>query len=272
MDKNETRKRALRRRPEPKWNEKPKVMFVIGLVIGLAVLSVVMAGSMDDGPFEDIFEDDEEDEGSRAVYTRDFAIASRTWKSNGSNEFWILEPGYRMTLEGTDDGEELRLQITILNDTYTVGGIEARVYEEREWLDGELIEVSRNWMAIDVETNSVFYFGEAVDDYENGEIVSHEGEWEHGVDGAKAGLMMPGLITLGSAYYQEVAPGVAMDRAKHAKVDVTMTVPAGTFNGCLKVAENNPLEDDETEYKTYAPGVGLIQDEEAKLVSYGYIW
>ena len=49
--------------------------------------------------------------------------------------------------------------------------------EERETEDGELVEVSRNFFAICEETNSVFYFGEEVDDDEDGEIVGHEGAW-----------------------------------------------------------------------------------------------
>ena len=110
-----------------------------------------------------------------------------------------------------------------------------------------------------------------MDDYKDGEIVGHGGAWESGKDGAKAGLMMPGLVILGSAYYQEVAPDVAMDRAVHISTDETLKTPSGTFENCLKVEESNPLEGDVKEYKYYAPGVGIIKDEQALLVSYGYV-
>ena len=52
-------------------------------------------------------------------------------------------------------------------------------------------------------TNSVFYFGENVNNYENGKLVDNEGSWEHGSDNSRAGLMMPGIVLLGSRYYQE---------------------------------------------------------------------
>jgi hypothetical protein len=37
----------------------------------------------------------------------------------------------------------------------------------------------------------------------------------------------------------------------------------------LRVRETNPLEDGEEEYKLYAPGVGLIVDENLKLLRQG---
>jgi hypothetical protein len=45
-------------------------------------------------------------------------------------------------------------------------------------------------------------------------IVSHEGTWQAGVDNARAGIIMPGKVTQGSKYYQEVALGIAEDRAE----------------------------------------------------------
>ena len=42
--------------------------------------------------------------------------------------------------------------------------------------------------------NDIFYFGEDVDDYENGEIVSHGGAWLAGANGSKAGMIMPGKV------------------------------------------------------------------------------
>ena len=40
---------------------------------------------------------------------------------------------------------------------------------------------------------------------EDGRIVSHEGAWRAGVDGAQPGLIMPGTFLLGSRYFQEIA-------------------------------------------------------------------
>ena len=56
----------------------------------------------------------------------------------------MLEAGHVQVLEG-DGG---RLVITVLNETKTVDGVETRVVEERETDKDQLIEVSRNYFAI----------------------------------------------------------------------------------------------------------------------------
>ena len=43
-----------------------------------------------------------------------------------------------------------------------------------------------------------------------------------GIDGAKPGIVMPGSFLLGSRYYQEIAPDVAMDRAENIGVGLTV--------------------------------------------------
>src|SRR3546814_912967 len=102
--------------------------------------------------------------------------------SSGSNDYFFLMPGYKLTLEGEEDEESIQLVMTVLNETKMVDGIETRVVEERESEDGELIEISRNYFAMCTETKDIFYFGEEVDIYEGGEVVGHEGEWLAGQD------------------------------------------------------------------------------------------
>jgi hypothetical protein len=226
-------------------------------------------------------EDDEEESGtgntggaenndSSKLYTTSFMTENCTFSSTGANPFFILEPGYRQVFRGEDEGEPAELVITVLGETRTVDGVETRVVEERESVDGELVEISMNFFAICEETDSVFYFGEEVDDYEDGEVVSHSGEWLAGQDGAEAGIAMPGTVLLGSRYHQETAPGVAMDRAEIVSMDETLETPAGTFEDVLAILETTPLEPDAEEIKYYAAGIGLLQDQELKLEEYGF--
>ena len=157
--------------------------------------------------------------------------------------------------------------ITVLNETKMIGDIETRVVEEREEENGELKEVSRNFFAICKKYGDIFYFGEEVDDYKDGKIVRHSGEWRADEKNSSAGILMPGTILLGARHYQEIAPN-AQDRAEIMSDDVTMTTPAGTFKNCIRIEETSGLDPDEKCYKTYAPGVGLIQDEDLVLTSY----
>ena len=82
---------------------------------------------------------------------------------------------------------------------------------------------------------------------------------------------MPGLVLLGARYYQEIAPKTAMDRAEIISLTETKQTPAGTFTNCLKTEETTPLEPKDNEYKLYAPGIGLIQDEDLLLTKYGFV-
>jgi hypothetical protein len=197
-----------------------------------------------------------------------FDLENCDFASTGENSYFILEPGYQVILEGEEDGEELQLTMTVLDETKLVDGVQTRVVEEKESEGGNLVEVSRNYFAICKPTNDAFYFGEDVDIYEDGEIVSHEGAWLSGQNGARAGMIMPGKVEVGMKYYQEIAPGVAEDRAEIVSVNEGLDTPAGKFQNVLKTEETNPLEPNEEEYKFYASGIGLIQEEGLKLVNY----
>ena len=122
-----------------------------------------------------------------------FAVDKANFVNVGKNSYFILEPGYQLVLKD----EKATLTITVLNDTKIVDGVETRVVEEREEANDRLTEVSKNYVAIDKTTNSVYYFGEDVDNYKGGKVVNHRGSWLAGLNGAKFGLMMPGKPEVG---------------------------------------------------------------------------
>jgi hypothetical protein len=201
-------------------------------------------------------------------YEDEFGLSQRKLSPTGRNEYFVLEPGFQLVLEG---GSE-RLQITVLDETRRVDGVETRIVEEREWKNGRLHEVSRNFFAICEKTKDVFYFGEEVDFYdEKGNVTKHDGSWLAGRNGHKPGLIMPGKPEVKRKYYQEIAPGVAMDRAEIVSVDETCETPAGSFKKCLKVKETSAIEFWASEYKYHAPGIGLVRDEDLRLVKHGFV-
>lgn len=189
--------------------------------------------------------------------------------STGKNPFFILEPGYVLTLESSGEKAKGQLIVTVLPETKMIDGVETRVVEERESKDGKLVEVSRNFFAISKKTNNVYYFGEETTEYKNGKPVKGSDSWESGKKGAAYGMIMPAKPAVGMKFYQEHAPKAAMDRCEILSVTDTVEVPAGKFENCLKTEETTPLEPKEKEYKLYAPGVGLLQDEDMKLVRHG---
>jgi hypothetical protein len=199
------------------------------------------------------------------TWTTEFPIDKQDLASTGRNPYFILEPGHYLVLRGGD----VELTITVLTETKMVDGVQTRVVEERETKAGKLSEISRNYFAISKRTNDVYYFGEDVDIYEGGKVVSHSGAWLSGVNGARFGLYIPGQPSVNARYYQEVAPGVAMDRVEIISLTETVRTPAGEFKNCLKVKETTPLELGVTSYKYYAPGIGMVQDGALKLAKSG---
>lgn len=217
------------------------------------------------------------------AFTNQFGIESCTFKSTGRNPHFILQPGRQLsysnancvargkckeleTLTITTLFEERDISFTTVNGTPMT--VRARVVEERETANGGLKEVSRNFFAECEGTQEVFYFGEDVDIYENGVIVNHDGAWLAGVNGAQPGIMMPGgAFLLGARYFQEIAPTVAMDRAEHMAMGLSITVPAGTYQNCVKTHETSPLDRKIMSKKTYCPGTGLVIDGDSQLLS-----
>jgi len=215
-------------------------------------------------------------------FTKNFPLASCQFISVGGNAYFRLRPGSQLyfsnarcvTAGKCDQLDELwittghdvrRIPFTAGNDTRVAS---ARVVEERETLDGQLEEVSRNFFSNCWPSRDVYYFGEETDIYENGSIVSHEGSWLAGRRGALPGIAMPedGFI-VGAKYYQEVAPRVALDRAEHTKSGFSVQVPAGRFDNCLAVEETTPLEPDDIGHKVYCRGVGLVKDDDLELTA-----
>lgn len=210
---------------------------------------------------------------SDGEWTKTFKLDDCSFSSTGSNTYFILQPGYQTVFEGIDEDIDTKLTTTVLNETKVVDDIDTRIVEERavNAKTGDVFEVSRNYFAICKETNSVFYFGEDVDWYKDGNIINHTGSWLHGANNAEAGLMMPGIVLIGLRYNQETAPGVAIDRAEIMSLTETVKTPAGTFVNSLLEKDTDGLDPEEATSRYYAPGVGQIKDDMLDLVSYGYL-
>jgi hypothetical protein len=88
----------------------------------------------------------------------------------------------------------VKVVVTVTSRTKVVDGVETRIVTEREEHDGALTEITENYEAISTKTNSVYYFGEYATQYKDGQAVGHRGSWLVGKNGARFGMLMPGLI------------------------------------------------------------------------------
>ncbi|MEO7394320.1 MAG: hypothetical protein ABIU11_05210 [Chitinophagaceae bacterium] len=230
-----------------------KKIFISIAIILTAAISISAQSKSSDKPF-----------------TKSLMQDSCSFISTGRNMYFILEAVYQLILAGKDGEDSAQLVITVLNETKKIGNTETRVVEENESANGKTIEISRNYFAFCKENNSIYYFGEDVDMYKNGKVLNHEGSWI-ATGNNHPGILMPGLIFLGARYYQEIAPGIAMDRAEIISNSEKTVTPAGSFINVLKTEETTSLEPKDKEYKLYAPGIGLIKEGNLLLVKYGFL-
>lgn len=178
-----------------------------------------------------------------------------------TNQYLPLTPGVTRIYTGNKpDGVEVN-RVTVTSDTKSILGVVCMVVHDTVTLDGNLIEDTLDWFAQDTEGN-VWYFGEDSKEIENDVVVSTEGSWEAGVDGAKPGIVMLANPTVGAVYRQEFLQGVAEDMGKVVALDENVTVPFGAYANCLKTKDFTPLDRSVVEFKYYAPGVGLVLTEE----------
>lgn len=173
------------------------------------------------------------------------------------NRYWPMAPGSKWVYRETEADREQRIEVTVADETKTIEGITARVVHDVVTENGELVEDTFDWYAQD-STGNVWYLGEDTKEYENGEVVSTSGSWEHGVDGAYAGIIMPAKPRVGLSYRQEYYAGEAEDAARILSLDEKVEVPFGSFEHVLMTKDFTPLEPDLLEHKFYAPDVGPV--------------
>ena len=106
-----------------------------------------------------------------------------------TNPFFTLLPGRIAFYEGQADGASQTDSVEVLSETKTILGVVAAVVHDRVYTEGSLTEDTFDWYAQDKDGN-VWYLGEDTKELEDGQVVSTEGSWEAGVNGAEAGIIM----------------------------------------------------------------------------------
>ncbi len=198
-------------------------------------------------------DDDDDDDGVELDFD------PNDFQATVDNNYFPLPLGKERTYEGDDGEDDLLVYTTVLDQTVTIAGVECTALKEEEYEDDELVEISINWFAQEISTGDVYYFGEDVDEYEDGEVTGHPGAWKVGVDVSAPGKIFPGNPQLGDTFSPETVPGEAEETAEIVEVGLDYTTPYGDFSDVIKVEEVDLL-DDEVEWKLYAPGVGLISE------------
>jgi hypothetical protein len=193
--------------------------------------------------------------------------ASAEFTLDIDNPYFPLVPGAQTVLEGEGSSGRELVRISVLDETESVAGVETRVVEEYEAIDGRIAEVSRNYFAQTVD-GTVCYFGEDVDIYDSdGNVSSHGGAWRADGSSNIPGIFMPAAPEIDQAFQQEIAPGIAEDQAKVVSLGDVTEVPAGTYEDTATLVDRNPLDGSQDE-KVYASGIGLIVDGPTRMTEF----
>src|SRR6267378_2827965 len=189
-------------------------------------------------------------------------IDPANFQSKVNNPYFPLVSGTILKYQEKGGGETSEKEITVTSETKEILGVKCVVVHDVVTQKGAVREDTYDWYAQDKQ-GTVWYFGEATREFKAGGRVSHEGSWEAGVKGAQPGMIMPGDPKPGKPYRQEYSPNTAEDMGQIVATNETITVPAGTFNGCVKTKDWSMLESG-NEYKWYAKGVGVVQAKTTK--------
>jgi hypothetical protein len=180
-----------------------------------------------------------------------------------SNPYFPLKPGTISRYRGTDEGERFRERLVVTHDTKLIQGVETTVLNDvTRRVDGSLAERTKDWYAADDDGN-VWYFGERTATYdEQGHVESREGSWQAGLDGARAGIIMPANPHPTDAYRQEFRRGHAEDQAWIVQNHAAITTKYRHFDHVVRSFEWTRLEPKVVSLKFYAPDFGIVKEKD----------
>jgi hypothetical protein len=184
---------------------------------------------------------------------------------HGVDNPWLpFRPGMKWVYRGVKDGKTSRDVVTVISRTRLIDGVRCVAVDDRLYLRDALEERTTDWYAQDARGN-VWYFGEETAELDAaGHVTSREGSWRAGVDGAKAGIVMPARPRVGQSFRQEFYKGHAEDHFRALSLSATVHVPYTSSRHALLTKEWTPLEPGVIAHKLYVRGIGMVKEETIK--------
>lgn len=199
-------------------------------------------------------------------------------KPTHPNPFYPLRIGNRWEYRG--GGE--RNTVEIVDETKLIDGVRCLVARDLVFAGGDLTEATDDWFA-QAKDATTWYFGEESKSYESfdgddprrPELVSVDGSFKAGRDGAKPGIIFLASPTVGDVYTEESS----LANAEDATVILSTTYRYGQDSeldhlvpqqladrfcsgDCVVTKNFSLLEPDVIERKYYARGIGVFLEVE----------
>jgi hypothetical protein len=177
-----------------------------------------------------------------------------------TNRYFPLKPGRTLVYSGTKDGKKALNIFDTTSRTTVIDGVVTRVVEDRLYLNNTLEERTSDYYAQD-RCGNVWYFGEDTATLDaQGHVISTEGSFHAGRDGAQPGVFMQARPEIGRRFRQEWYQGHAEDTFNVLSLSAPVTVPYGSFNDALKTQETTALEPAVVDNKYFVKGIGEVQE------------
>lgn len=182
----------------------------------------------------------------------------------GSNRWLPLKPGMQWVKDGTTLVGNRKVPhkvITTVTDVIRViNGVKAVAVFDHSVDSGQVVQQSLDWFAQD-KSGSIWDVGAVTEEYEAGRFVTVNEAWVAGIDGARAGILMPTNPTASTPPWAIAQPPKTDgDAAAFLRMQKKECVPFGCFNNVLVIEEGKKSALN-NEYKYYAYGVGQIRNE-----------
>jgi hypothetical protein len=191
------------------------------------------------------------------------------------NPWFPLQPGSEYHYTGLKDQVKTVDTVKVTNNTKRILGVKTTVVHDVVSVNGRPEEVTDDYYVQDRHGN-VWYFGEATKELDShGNTISTEGSFQAGVNGARAGVLVPGHPKVGLSARQEFSKGQAEDHFKILDLNARVSVPFVSSHHALRTREWTPLEPTVLDNKYYVRGIGTVREiavkgpvERLRLVSF----
>lgn len=180
-----------------------------------------------------------------------------------TNPWFPLRAGNVYRYTGSKDGRRVTEVTRVTHEVKRIMGVPCVVVLDRLYDHGQIAEDTVDWYTQDRRGN-VWYLGEATATYENGKVVSRNGSFQAGRDGARGGIFMPAAPRVGQEFQQELSTGHAEDRFRVASLQATINVPFITSRRALRTVEWTPLESAVLDAKFYVRGIGVVSETQLR--------
>lgn len=191
-------------------------------------------------------------------------INPANFSPNVTNPYFPLPPGTTFVYAGIKDGKRALDIFVPTSRTRVIDGVTTRVVEDRGYLNNRLEERTSDYYAQD-RCGNVWYFGEDTAELDrHGHVISTEGSFHAGVDGAEPGVFMQAHPQLRRKFRQEWYQGHAEDQFSVIDRSTHVTVPYGSFDHALRTRETTVLEPAVVDNKYYVQGIGEVAELSVK--------